>query len=129
MDLSHTNVSGTGTALKNSQDNTSSSDPGLMEQMLSYPITAFTLVVAFAWNSAFQSWFNHHPKFKHHGPWIYAISVTTLCMVFVTALYYIQKKASSATDIIHNGIHIPHQKQQKQTQQQKQYKQDSFMLM
>jgi magnesium-transporting ATPase (P-type) len=132
MDLSHTNVSGTGTAMKNSQDNTPSDDTGLVEQLVSYPITAFTLVVAFAWNSAFQSWFAHHPKFKHHGPWVYAISVTVLCMIFVMALYYIQKKASSATSAIQNGAQqkqTKQTKQQKQTTQQKQYKQDSFMLM
>ena len=126
MDLSHTNVSGTGTAMKNSEDNTPANDTGLVAQLVSYPITAFTLVVAFAWNSAFQSWFAHHPRFKHHGPWVYAISVTVLCMIFVMALYYVQKKAAYATNAIKNGTQ---QKQTTQQKQQKQHKQDSFMLM
>jgi hypothetical protein len=134
MDLSHTQVAGTGTALSKSQDNTSSTDTGLLGQMLSYPITALTLVVAFAWNSAFQTWFAHHPKFKHHGPWVYAGSVTVLCMIFVAGLYYVQKKASFASTLIQNGIHIHKHTQQKpqqkqQQKQQKQHKQEPFMFM
>jgi len=115
--------------MENSQDNTPSSDTSLVAQLVSYPITAFTLVVAFAWNSAFQSWFAHHPRFKHHGPWVYAISVTVLCMVFVMALYYIQKKATNATSAIKNGTQQKQTTQQTQQTQQKQHKQDSFMLM
>ena len=69
----------------------SETNKALIARILGYPITAFTLVVAFAWNSAFQNWFSHHPKFKHHGPWIYAISITIACIIFITGLYFIQK--------------------------------------
>ena len=88
-------------------------DVGMIGQVLSYPITAFTLVVAFAWNSAFQSWFKHHPRFNKHGPWVYAISVTALCIVFIVGLYYIQKQATSARDFVQNSYHNKHNKHNK----------------
>jgi hypothetical protein len=91
-------------------DSDIASNVGMLGQVLSYPITAFTLVVAFAWNSAFQSWFKHHPRFNKHGPWVYAVSVTALCIVFIIGLYYIQKKASSATDFVKNSYNNKHNK-------------------
>ena len=86
---------------------------GMLGQILSYPITAFTLVVAFAWNSAFQNWFKNHPRFNKHGPWVYAMSVTALCIVFIVGLYYVQKQAENARDFVQNNYHKRHNKHNK----------------
>ena len=110
----------------------------LIERIIGYPITAFTLVVAFAWNSAFQNWFSNHPRFKHHGPWIYAISLTIICVLFITALYFIQNQAESASDSMQKNIKTNGKKQGKTDKQTKQTKQtnnppqipkESFMLL
>lgn len=39
-------------------------------------LAALALIVALAWNSAFQSFFQGNTFLKEAGPWVYAVAVT-----------------------------------------------------
>ena len=51
-------------------------------------ITAFSLVIGLAWNSAFQHYFDTNEKLKNHkyGRWIYAIVITIILIITMTLL-------------------------------------------
>jgi len=58
----------------------------------SYIIPAMGLVIALAWNSAFQKYFDENKHLHIYGSWVYAIFVTFIGLFLITILTYIQKK-------------------------------------
>ena len=51
-------------------------------------ITAFSLVIGLAWNSAFQNYFDTNEKLKNHkyGRWIYAVVITIILIITIIML-------------------------------------------
>jgi len=49
---------------------------------------SLAMVSALAWNSAFQTFFENNKYLKKGGPWIYAISVTSICVII---LYFMKQ--------------------------------------
>ena len=49
-----------------------------LKATLTIILNALSLVVALAWNNAFNQYFKSKPALQSHGPWIYAISVTLI---------------------------------------------------
>ena len=60
----------------------------LSRKYIQHVITAFTLVIGLAWNSAFQNYFDKNEKLKKlkYGRWIYAISITLLLIIIIALL-------------------------------------------
>ena len=58
-----------------------SSDP--LKATLNIILNALSLIVALAWNSAFDQYFKSRPALKSHGPWMYAIAVTIIVVVIL----------------------------------------------
>ena len=46
-------------------------------------IGSLALVSALAWNSAFQNFFKNNKFLKKGGPWIYAMIVTSICVITI----------------------------------------------
>jgi hypothetical protein len=46
-------------------------------------IGSLSLIMALAWNSAFQNWFDNNETLHKGGPWAYAIIVTTLIISII----------------------------------------------
>lgn len=49
-------------------------------------ITSLSLVSALAWDSAFQKYFEKNKLLNKGGPWLYAIIVTIITMIFIYVL-------------------------------------------
>jgi hypothetical protein len=64
----------------------------LFDNYIDYMITALGLVVALAWNSAFQKYFEKNEYLNEQGPWIYAFAVTAIIFFFITILSYLKDK-------------------------------------
>lgn len=64
------------------------STKNLTKRYLEHLITAFSLVIGLAWNSAFQGYFEKNEELKKHkyGRWIYAIVITLVLIIFMTLL-------------------------------------------
>lgn len=48
-------------------------------------IGSLSLIMALAWNSAFQNWFDQNEMLHRGGPWIYAILVT---IIIITVIFF-----------------------------------------
>ena len=59
---------------------------------LEYLVGASSLIVALAWNSAFQKYFEHNKFLKNKGPWIYAIAVTFLVTIVMLVIKSLKSK-------------------------------------
>lgn len=59
---------------------------------LEYLVGASSLIVALAWNSAFQKYFDHNKFLLNKGPWIYAISVTFLVTIVMLVIKRLKNK-------------------------------------
>ena len=65
--------------------------PKLAQELVTNPKLALwtmtmgsiSLMVSLAWSNAFKSLFENNKNLKHHGPWVYAITVTIVSGLFV----------------------------------------------
>ena len=58
----------------------------LIQKHIDYIIPSLGLVIALAWNSAFQRFFKTNKYLNSSGPWIYAILVTTIIIYIINFL-------------------------------------------
>lgn len=60
----------------------------MTKKYIEHIITAFSLVIGLAWNSAFQNYFEKNEKLKNHeyGRWIYAIIITIVLIIIMVYL-------------------------------------------
>ena len=58
----------------------------LISKHIEYIIPALGLVIALAWNSAFQNFFHNNKYLNSQGPWLYAIMVTTIIIGIIQLL-------------------------------------------
>jgi hypothetical protein len=67
-------------------------------------INALGLVVALAWNSAFQDFFDSKPSLKKYGQWIYAILITifSIIILFTISKFKEMKKENDLNQKIIN---------------------------
>ena len=64
----------------------------LLDTYIEYMVTALGLVVALAWNSAFQKYFENNEYLQDKGPWIYAFGVTFIIFVLISILNYLKDR-------------------------------------
>ena len=58
----------------------------LLAKHIEFIIPALGLVIALAWNSAFQNFFQNNSYLNSQGPWLYAIMVTTIIIGIIQLL-------------------------------------------
>lgn len=66
---------------------------------LEYLIGASSFIVALAWNSAFQKYFEHSKFLKNSGPWIYAIAITFLITMTMFIIKKVKNKLPTSDDL------------------------------
>jgi hypothetical protein len=66
---------------------------------LDYLIGASSFIVALAWNSAFQKYFEHSKFLKNSGPWIYAISLTFIITIIMLIIKRVKTKLPTSDDL------------------------------
>ena len=59
---------------------------------LEYLVGAASFIVALAWNSAFQKYFETSKFLQSKGPWIYAITITFIVTLSVILIKGIKNK-------------------------------------
>jgi hypothetical protein len=62
------------------------------DQMILLVAGTLVFLAALAWNSAAQEELNKKKSLKHGGPWVFAIIVTILAILFGASLAYIRKE-------------------------------------
>ena len=63
----------------------------IIESYIDFIIPDLGLVIAIAWNSAFQNYFDNNEELKKHGPWAYAFIVTIIIMTTLSFLKTVKK--------------------------------------
>ena len=53
----------------------------------------FSYITALAWNEAFVNFFKNNPYLSNKGPWIYAIIVTFMSIIFAYFLSNLEENA------------------------------------
>ena len=66
---------------------------------LEYLIGASSFIVALAWNSAFQKYFEHSKFLRSKGPWIYAISITFLITIIMFIIKGVKTRLPTSDDL------------------------------
>lgn len=66
---------------------------------LEYLIGASSFIVALAWNSAFQKYFENSKFLKNKGPWIYAIASTFLITFTMFIIKAVKTKLPTSDDL------------------------------
>ena len=64
----------------------------IIDDYYHFVVTALGLVVALAWNSAFQNFFQKNKYLTSHGPWVYAIIVTLIIILIIIIFDIVKKK-------------------------------------
>ena len=62
-------------------------------------IGASSFIVALAWNSAFQKYFEHSKFLKSKGPWIYAVVITFLITMTMFIIKGVKNKLPTSDDL------------------------------
>ena len=60
---------------------------------LTFLTSALALTTAFAWNDATRAYFERFPSLRKRGVWIYALVVTAVSVVGVTAMVWLRARA------------------------------------
>ena len=66
---------------------------------LEYLIGASSFIVALAWNSAFQKYFENSKLLRSKGPWIYAIYITFLITTLIFIIKGVKTKLQHSDDL------------------------------
>ena len=66
---------------------------------LEYLIGASSFIVALAWNSAFQKYFENSKFLKNKGPWIYAVASTFLITITMFIIKAVKTKLPTSDDL------------------------------
>tara|TARA_Y100000389_G_scaffold17938_1_gene15633 strand:- start:159 stop:446 length:288 start_codon:yes stop_codon:yes gene_type:complete len=83
--------------------NNNSTGSYLIAKHIDYIIPSLALVIALAWNSAFQKFFKSHKLLTSYGPWVYAILVTTVIIGIIQILEKTKAKLNNPTPTIAEG--------------------------
>ena len=54
--------------------------------------TAIGVITALSWNNAITKFFDSQPKLKSHGPWLYAIIITFIALMYSIITHTIKEK-------------------------------------
>ena len=65
----------------------------LLLNVLTFLTSALALTTAFAWNDATRAYFERFPSLRKRGVWIYALVVTAVSVVGVTAMVWLRARA------------------------------------
>ena len=55
-------------------------------------LITMSFIFALAWNDAFKNFFKRIPHLQKYGPWIYALSITLILVIFVHIMIFFLKK-------------------------------------
>ena len=78
----------------------------VVDDYYNFMVASLSLVVALAWNSAFQNYFQQNKYLNLYGPWAYAVLLTFVVILIVTIFdifkknIYIDLNNNSIPDII-----------------------------
>lgn len=64
----------------------------IIEQSITLITNSLGLVVALAWNNAFQNLFKYNKILEKYGPWVYAIIVTIIIIILTKLNYKLKNK-------------------------------------
>lgn len=54
-------------------------------------LVTMSFIFALAWNDAFKNFFKRIPYLQKYGPWIYALSITLILVIFVHLMIFFLK--------------------------------------
>ena len=78
-----------------SEDTTSLTPRTLLLNVITFLTSALALTTAFAWNDATRAYFDRFPSLRKRGVWTYALVVTVISVVGVTAMVWLRAAAAA----------------------------------